>query len=274
MVDPPIVSSFPDFEEPPVIEVVCGILFKPITSFITPHIGLLWGKYRPEYPNCREVAPLNPVLERPDDVGQVSIEIATAPPLPRTWFIEKKGNSIIQIQRDRFLHNWRKMSSNDEYPRYQNVKQRFFSGLTDFEDFLTENSLGVIEPLQYEMTYINHIPQDIAWSDSGSIGKIFPDFAFRAQSSRFLPAPSGMNWQTSFLLPQNVGRLHVKVRNAKLRDTGKPLLIFELTVRGIGEDKSRDAMKSWFNTARKWIVCGFADLTGEEIQRVVWKRRS
>ena len=29
--------------------------------------------------------------------------------------------------------------------------------LSKFEEFLVENDLGNIEPLQYEMTYINHI---------------------------------------------------------------------------------------------------------------------
>ena len=216
---------------------------------------------------------MGPVSERFDDISQVSIEIQNVPPLPRVWFIRGKGNEIIQVQRDRFLHNWRKMDNKDEYPRFDKVKKGFWDGLLHFKNFLSENALGGIEPLQYETTYINHIPQGEGWHQLGDIGKIFPDFSFRTQTDRFLPAPTGMNWHTSFLLPQTAGRLHVRIRYAKLRDTGKPLLILELTVRGIGEDRSPEAMDSWFDVAREWIVRGFADLTGNEVQKEIWKRK-
>ncbi|MGA2228893.1 MAG: TIGR04255 family protein [Syntrophobacteraceae bacterium] len=273
MADPNMETPLPDFENPPVIEVICGIQFKPLAKFLTPHIGLLWGKYRAEYPETREVAPLDPTLGRYDDRSQISIEISDAPPLPRVWFLQKKGNCIIQVQRDRFLHNWRKVDNQEQYPRYDKVKQSFFDGLRHFESFMAENSLGTIDPVQYEMTYLNHVEQGEGWSDLGEIGNIFPDFSFRKTDDRFLPAPNGLNWHTSFLLPQTTSRLHVRIRYAKLRDTGKPLLILELTVRGIGEDRSPEAMDSWFDVAREWIVRGFADLTGNEVQKEIWKRR-
>ncbi len=54
----------PDFEKPPVIEVVCGLQFVPIRAFTVPYLGILWDKFKANYPNCREVAPLMPVVER------------------------------------------------------------------------------------------------------------------------------------------------------------------------------------------------------------------
>lgn len=58
--------NYPDFDAPPVIEVVCGIYFKSISNLLAPHFGLLWEKYRDEYPICQEVAPLAPAIERFD----------------------------------------------------------------------------------------------------------------------------------------------------------------------------------------------------------------
>lgn len=265
-------DAFPDYENPPVIEVVCGIQFKPINTLLSPYLGLLWEKYKSEYPQCSEVAPLNPVIERFDEPPQMTVELANVPPLPRIWFIQSKGNGIIQVQRDRFLHNWKRVESEDEYPRYHVVKEMFRDRLLKFQSFLKENDLGIIEPLQYEMTYVNHIPKGDGWGNLREIGKIFPDFAFRIKEDRFLPEPSAVNWRTTFTLPEVATRMHVGIRHVKIRDSGLPVLLLELTVRGIGTNKSSEEMWNWFDLAREWIVRGFADLTGEEVQKNVWRR--
>jgi uncharacterized protein (TIGR04255 family) len=267
-------KGFPDYENPPVIEVVCGILFKSISTLLSPHIGLLWEKYKSEYPECREVAPLDPVVEQFEEPPRMTLEIGNVPPLPRIWFVSKEGNGVVQVQRDRFLHNWRKIKPEDEYPRYHEVKEMFKDRLSQFESFLSENKLGVIEPLQYEMTYINHILLGEGWDSLSEIGSVFPDFAFRTDKSRFLPEPSSVNWRTTFTLPENAGRMHVTTRHARVRDTGRPLLVLELTVRGAGTDSSPEAMWRWFDVAREWIVRGFEDLTGEEVQKNIWKKKS
>lgn len=266
-------SPLPDYANPPVVEVVCGIVFKPITRLLTPYLGLLWERYRAEYPEAQEVAPLDPIFERYDEPPQVMLNISNVPPLPRIWFIQEKGNGTIQVQRDRFLHNWRKVEPNDEYPRYHVVMEMFKDRLSRFRRFLAENELGDIDPLQYEMTYINHIPEGDGWSGLGEIGRVLPDFSFRAKKERFLPSPSGINWQTTFTLPRKEARMHVVARYVKMRETGQPLLLLELTVRGIGEDKSLEGMQSWFDLAREWIVRGFSDLTDQHIQRTIWKKR-
>lgn len=261
-------KKYPDFENPPVIEVVCGVHFQSLSNLLAPHFGLLWEKYRDEYPICREVAPLSPAIERFDDQGKIGFEFQDTPPLPRIWFIHKSENGIVQVQRDRFLHNWRKIKTEDEYPRYPVVIELFKEKLSIFEDFLAENEFGEIKPLQYEMTYVNHICKGEGWDDLADIGKILKDFSFIKDSSRFLPEPEKMHWRTSFLLPDNTGRMHVTIRNALRKSDEKPVIILDLTVRGIGDKE----MEEWFDIAREWIVCGFADLTGKDIQNKIWRR--
>ena len=46
------------------------------------------------------------------------------------------------------------------------------------------------------------------------------------------------------------------------------MILIDLTVRGFSDD----GMEKWFDLAREWIVCGFADLTGKDIQAKVWRR--
>jgi len=265
--------QFPKYENPPIIEMVCGVLFKPIDNLLAPYLGLLWEKFKPDYSSCQEVAPLAPLVESIDEKPPIDFQISDVPPLPRIWFVHGDGG-IIQVQRDRFHHNWRKLKPEDEYPRYRNVIQHFRFNLSKFETFLKDNNLGTIEPLQYEMTYVNHIPQGEGWTTLNDIAKIFPDFAWEATKSRFLPELEVVNWRSSFALSDHSGRLHVTIRSATRKADQCPIMMFELTVRGIGNDRSRQAMWIWFDLAHEWIVRGFADLTSEEIQKKVWRRKS
>ena len=265
--------DYPNYENPPVIEVVCGILFKPLETLLTPHFGTLWQGYKKEYPQCQELPPLAAVIEKYDEASQKQFQITEIPPLPRIWFVSKDDRGVIQVQRDRFLHNWKKANLGDEYPRYNNVISLFKNKLSIFEKFLSANKIGVIEPIQYEMTYVNHIFKGEGWDNIGEIGKIFPDFCLRSDPSRYLPEPENINWKTTYMLPNREGRMHVTLRNGVLANTNKSVIVLESTVRGIGEDKSKQAMWVWFDNAREWIVKGFADLTGDEVQDKIWKRR-
>jgi uncharacterized protein (TIGR04255 family) len=268
-------SSLIDFETPPVTEVVCGITFKPFENMLSPHFGLLWEKYKNDYPKCREVAPLTPIIERFEDAPSPSpdFELRDTPPLPRIWFVHKNETAIIQVQRDRFLHNWRKMEEDDEYPRYDTVIEMFKDHFDTFKNFLREQEFGTLNPLQYEMTYINHIPQGEAWESMNDINKVFSDFSFDSNLKNFLPSPEVVNFRISFKMPENSGRLHAIIRNGKFRNTGKPMLLLELTARGISLDKSTESMWGWFDMAREWIAYGFADLTNKEAQKRIWKRK-
>jgi len=263
----------PDFDRPPVNEVVCGIQFQPLKAMTVPYLGLLWQKFRSVYPKCREVAPLIPVMERFDEPSPEELNpFADAFPSPRIWFETTDGNGLIQVQRDRFLHNWKKERDDDEYPHYDRVIARFRDCLTTFEQFLRENSLENISPTQYELTYTNHIDQGHGWTSMGEIGGIFPDFDWRKSVQRFLPAPEAINWQTLFILPERAGRLRVSIRLAKRRSDGLPTFLLELTARGISTDRSRPAMWSWFDLAHEWIVRGFTDLTSDTMHKNYWRR--
>lgn len=164
------------------------------------------------------------------------------------------------------------MNPDDTYPRYTSVFQNFRTAFSKFDAFIKSNSLGAIEPLQYEITYVNHILQGKGWTTLNDIGCIFPDFTWRAETPRFLPEMEAVNWRTSFLLPNHLGRLHVTIRSAVRRTDNCPLIIVELTVRGIGNDRSLQVMWGWFDVAHELIVHGFTDLTSEKTQKEIWRR--
>ena len=267
-------NDLPDYDRPPLNEVVCGIHFERLDRLLNPYLGVLWDKYKSEYPYCQEVAPLMPIIERFDRPSTQRGELLDIPSLPRTWFVHSNENEIIQVQRDRFLHNWREVRPEDVYPRYRKIFETFREQLLKFTDFLKEYDLGVVKPLQYEMTYVNLIIQGEGWESYSDIGQVFTNFILPAAENGFLPLPDNINWQTSFALPNRVGRLHAKIQSGERRSDKRPLFRFELTARGLGEYTALGTMNDWFDMAHEWIVRGFAELTTLQIQKNVWGRKS
>ena len=102
----------PEFESPPIVEVVFSVQFEPLGSLRTAQIGLLWERFRKDFPKVDEKPPLEPVLERFDRPQSVKVglrfEALDVPPLARVLFLNEPESQLIQVQPDRFIHNWRK----------------------------------------------------------------------------------------------------------------------------------------------------------------------
>ncbi len=112
-------GKFPEYDNPPVTEVVIGVQFKALQAFTAVHPGIYWQKVRNSYPKVNIQPPLSPVLELfGDEKPKMEAQLSPIPPLPRCWFLDDSQNRLVQIQPDRFLHNWKKVTGQEEYPRY------------------------------------------------------------------------------------------------------------------------------------------------------------
>ena len=249
------------------MEVVFGLQFEAMTSLLVPHFGLLWRAFRKEYPKIDEKPPLTSRFEhfgpRALEIEQ-TIELSDTPPLPRVWFISDDDSFIIQLQRDRFLHNWRRVGPGDEYPRFETLFPLFCQRYESFLQFLSAAGLEEPKLNQFELTYVNHIPFDYIAND---VGEVFPDHVWRPKG-RFLSRPESFNWRSSFDLPDQQGRMHVVARTARSIPTGEPLLSVEITARGTSSQSDE-----WFRTAREYIVRGFEDLTSKMFRTESWKQQ-
>jgi uncharacterized protein (TIGR04255 family) len=266
-------TALPDYDNPPVSEVVFGIQFNKLENLKAPHTGILWEKLgRKEYPECKEMPPLAHTIESFDEIApqlpSVTIEEFNHPPLPRLFFISEIKNHLIQVQEDRLLQNWRKLQAEDEYPRYVKLFPKFIGSWQLFNSFADELNLGPIQPNQYELTYVNHIPRGRGWRNLSEIHNVFRDLQSEPDR-RFLPEPENISWRKTYRLPNDSGRLHVSLRLAISRESKDQVMILDLTARGFATKK----MDAWFDMAHEWIVKGFTDLTSKSIQESVWKRK-
>jgi uncharacterized protein (TIGR04255 family) len=257
-------DDFPSFELPPIVEVVCGVQFEPL-SLLVPHLG----KYAPEgFEATQEVAPLPPVFETfPNSPS--SIMLTNALILPRTWYETKEGDRLIQVQRDRFLLNWRKTDPSHEYPRFEAVYQEFEKQFSVFRAFSEDHLKQKATPTQLELSYINHIVVEEGEALVHRLGEYLPDLSWRI-GDRFLPSPESLDFRLSFALPKHMGRLHVRLQSGIRNEDQRPVLVLDLTARG--RDPHSPGWKDWFELAHEWVVSGFCDLTGKEVQNTVWRR--
>ena len=249
-------EELPSFNQPPVNEVVMGVQFQALSGLLAPHVGKFWSMVGGDYPQCSEHPPITSAIENfeaPGAVVRLGLTLSTIPDLPRVFFEDATGQWLIQIQRDRFLHNWRAGADDAIYPRYPEVKRRFFEQWGRFQEFIQQNNLGTVQITQLEITYLNRIPLS-----SSKLREVFPDFQWRV-AERSLSPPESMSVLCSFKSDGAPKRLRVSIKPAIHQD--QQVMRFELTVRGGLFDG--EAPEDWFSDGRAWIVRAFADLTSE-----------
>jgi uncharacterized protein (TIGR04255 family) len=160
-------------EDPPITEVVCGILFKPIPGLDPVSLGSFWKARQKEFPRREFKAPIAPAAPE-------AIEFSLGPDLGplRTWLISKDDVFIIQVQQDRFYLNWR--ARQDEYPRFndrdgkQGLLARFMSEQSAFERYCAEELGARLEIQAIELAKIDHLERGRHWRDPRDLGALLP----------------------------------------------------------------------------------------------------
>ena len=268
-------ANFPDYEAPPVVEVVMGIQFPPIVGLTTAHVGLYWAEIREEFNRAQDQPPIprrieppgakeegedSPIFKQP----QASFHVSHHPEWPRIWFESKSGTRLIQLQRDHFLFNWRKMSAGDEYPRYPALEEAFLREWAGFRAFLEGQDLPSPKADQLEVTYVNQIKKGEGWDATRDIVELFTNTRWKPRTG-FLPEPEYLRWSFKFLLPAGAGRLHADIMVPVLIPPGNEKAVhFTLTARGRPQGEMDEAqIREWFALAREYIVKGFVDFVSE-----------
>ena len=255
-------ADLADYERPPVIEVVYGVMFAPLPAWKLPHVGVFWQQIADEFPRCEHASPIT----ARDDF----IDPATGLPIPRVWLINAADDSLVQLQPGRFLFNWRHRENAGPYPRYGTLSGRFFQLFQEFRDFIAENQLGEIDVLDYELTYINHVFEQGGWTFPDNVGRVVEHLSWQAERYHFLPPPLPITWQAGFAFSDGPGTLLVKLNRAKRAKDEKTLLVLEFSAHGLPTEAPLDNIERWFSHAHQWIVRGFEDITSEEAQKELW----
>lgn len=262
-----------DFKNPPIAEVVLGTQFERVPGLSSAFQGLFWSQVRDDYPTAQDAMPLPLVLESSESDGVPPLQnilgalnLGGAPAVPRVFLLNQAGQRLIQLQQDRFHHNWRKTGSDGVYPHYEEIRDAFVQTWSKFASFCETEGLARPRVRQYELTYVNHAVDGETWSANAGLKDIFPWFAPTNPYTGDGEGGFGFRWT----VPECRGRLHMSARMARRNADNRKLVVFEFTLRGAPENPGSDVdLTMWLDAARKVIVRSFLHLTSEKA-RLKW----
>ncbi|HEX9744805.1 MAG TPA: TIGR04255 family protein [bacterium] len=261
-------EDLPRYENPPVIETVLSVQFDPLLD--SSHLGLLWHKYRDRFPTFEEKPPIKPAFEIFDRKEMIKFRqeseftISDIPPLRRCWFIQEDKTRLIQVQNDRFIINWRKVTGNETYISYPNFFQDFQAEYDVFNSFLKQEHLTenfIVN--QCEITYVNHIHMPDGQDTHSNFNKIFSYFIPKINRP-ILPVPENSEIKFRYRILDKdgspLGRLHVTIE-PKMKKDETNIYEMNLTCRGGPLNENIDGITGFFNIGHVWIVNAFDALT-------------
>lgn len=262
------------FDRPPLSEVVLSLQSDMVKGFTTPYLGLFWSRIRDSYPETQTQSPLDPVIERfegtPKAAPAMPFRVLETIETPRCWFLTPGGQQLVQLQQDRLILNWRRIQSDDVYPRYERLRPELERVANELALFLEQEGLGIAVPNQCEVSYINHI-EAAEWAQRGELHRVLS--FWQRISATGLPDPEDATAALRFLIEEGgtiLGRVHVNLKSAARRSDSKPVLVLELTARGKPLSPDLKGALQFMDRGRDSIHKAFQALTSRDAQRELW----
>jgi len=154
----------PDFENPPLAEVVIGVVMQPLHTMTAAHHGLYWRAIRDQFPHTSDQPGLEPAYETEQGPQAPVLGFRLGPPPLRSFFTNDDQEILIQLQSDRFFNNWRK-GINGQYPHFDELASAFHERWSGFRAFVSGEGLGALIVEQVEVTYVNVVETGLMASD-------------------------------------------------------------------------------------------------------------
>ena len=158
---------------------------------------------RDHYPSFQDHPPLASVFDDSHRGTILEEDLPIdMPSLRRVFFIDETENFLLQLSVSRFLANWRKIRNFDAYPRFDAAYARLTEGWEKFREYAARNELGTIRLNQYELTYINRIPDET----EGQARELFTFFRWpELHGELFESSPRGIQLRFQFRLKKARG---------------------------------------------------------------------
>ena len=242
----------PEFDNPPVVETVFDIEFVPLAGWQIPHFGIYWQTIRDRYPKLSVQAALasqtEPFGQRRSFQPSITFDVLSHPPV-RCWFFNESETQLVQIQNNRFIFNWKRGLNHKPYPRYANIRPVIADEWQRFQAFVAAQELGLIQIRQCEVSYHNHLEKGFGWNSYEDLSEVFPIWAGSTREG-FLHDPEDVEFGIRYLMPEEMGRLHIRVQPAIRNDDLKEIIQLTLAAHGRPKVEEPAQLFDWIDSAR------------------------
>lgn len=268
-------TNLPSFKNPPVIETVLGAQFAPLEDFSNAHLGMFWKCLRESDKQWTQITDVPALQQSFEPFGGENLWAVeglrlhlTQNPASRLRIRNDSGSSMVQVQNGRFNYNWLG-TKGTKYRRYTSVRPAFDETFELFINFLKAESLGTIQPNQWEVTYVNHMPKGSVWNNPEDWFALFPSLLGSAPTLPTGPLESfSTKWH--FEIKPKHGRLHIDLEHgresASETKEGKEMLKMTLTARGPVNGKCQ--LGQGLDLGRIAIVTAFKNLTSDAAHKI------
>jgi uncharacterized protein (TIGR04255 family) len=260
------------FVNPPINELVIGLYHIPVIELKAQHIGSYWDRIRDRYPLCEQQQPVISLQDGPQAFVQLPGELF---PLPRFWFSSPTNPTLIQVQRNAFLFNWRRAAAptDSEYPHYEAVAEDFWQELKDYQSFVQELLGGKLDPIQRcELTYVNLITANEFFTAPAQLGIVLPPVASLYSLENDSRQLAGILGTVTYSVNPTL-LIDMTIRLGRRSDIDEPALGLELKAHGVPSDLSLTGARAWYDAAHDATYRLFLDATAKAVQETIWKPR-
>jgi uncharacterized protein (TIGR04255 family) len=259
-------SELPDFERPPVVEVVAAVQFVPIAQFGMREATLVARAF--DEWDIVDVPPaLEPIVETPP--GQpvpTSLRFGLGMPPVRLILQSGEGRWVAQIQQDRVAAHERRTHAR---PSFKNVKPKVLEFAQQAGDVLGRPLLKEPHaPELVEVIYENHILAGEGWSSFSEL-----DHVLQAVQPTVGAPPWDRVEQVSFgfafpLVDREEFRGRLRVTAEPAQQDSRDMLHLRLISRRFVQNRELDSVLEECHTD---IVEGFTAITTERMHEI-WGR--
>lgn len=280
MIDRP--EYLADYRKPPLDEVALAVQFDELSDLTSVHIGKIYASFVDKYEVVEERAPIQAKFETFGSNVMPGLEIKTSfgniPPLRRVWFISKDGHDLVQLQPNRFIHNWRKVKGAGTYRRFEQILPDYMAEFNRFKSALAELDLPTPEINQCEVSYFNNIYLEDNESHWNGFERVFANMQscpLRLTREDVILEPESPSFNISMRLLDGAtrepfARLHVAAE-AATDDDERKLIRLTLIVRGRPVGNGDESIEKFMCQGRDTIVESFTGLTTKAAQ-ASWDR--
>jgi len=267
------------YKLPPIIEVAISVQFEIPHGLNLAHIGAFWFSLKDQYETVKIAPAINIPTENYAGKSWLppSIELSfTDEPDCRLQMASHNGEWLCQIQKDRFVINWRKRDG--DYPRYDETLRRFLMGWNQWNSFVVGLKFEPLNVLSWEIAYVNRVPRGPLWTTPSDWPKIFPGLWGGEFVSPDDGVLKGIHGQWVWESVEQKARLYVEPKPAQ--SSGKiqeDYLHLYLTARGLVDSESgndlQKMLEAGINYGHDWIVSTF-DRIASDTAKQHWERNN
>jgi uncharacterized protein (TIGR04255 family) len=229
-------NTTPTFAKPPIVELVLGAQFSPLTKLTSAHLGIFWKMLGEEWSDPSDVPPLGDQFETFDRprwaAAQFARQLQLGQIFPGRLVIgHKNKDRLVQVQSTRFHLNWRKREG--FYPSYKRLVAEFETIFEKFTGFVESAGVGNVLLNQWELTYIDAFPKAERWETPADWSKFLPGlFSDLFPTTGMDLALDNRAAEWSYELQPKLGRLYIAAQSGIWGDDKQDSLFLHTTARG------------------------------------------